>query len=351
MRYKILAGVMLVGAGCGAWPLLSPSSRPAGDPTLKALSPVPTARPNDMSIAGPYFDQFLYFPGSLNDGGIPCDPGENGSCTIHGMLRDGGSEDVEVRSVAPDTCALNSVPPLYAVRANNGLADPCEGEKYSATIEESSERCDAGTLGHMLDDRAMAVPGYWDSNDMYHKDHDGRPVFTLSCSSGVAAKCVHWGYPPLDSYTPDGGASTPLLPYYTTCVLAARAAYIADQPEKAFTCNGIVIDVYDRLGVQTKNSMPNRDLSFESAWTASRLACLHTPRFAKCDQELKAGNVPWDPATCLDPADAGWDSDVGPVLLGILSSQQTPVKCDRGSGCCVIDSKIDHCPHLVGGDP
>jgi hypothetical protein len=99
---------------------------------------------------------------------------------------------------------------------------------------------------------------------------DGRGGFELTCTSGVAGKCVRWGYRPWEE-TPNG---RPLRALHETCVHMARADYGGDG--KPTTRDGTLIDVYDRYGIQ----MPDAEaaLPFEAAWGVDGALCVAHPR-------------------------------------------------------------------------
>lgn len=111
-------------------------------------------------------------------------------------------------------------------------------------------------------------------------DPDGRRLaipyaegsgFNLTCSGGAVGKCMRFGYRPW-ARTPDG--SGPLAPYHAACVNMVRGAY--GGPERAWTRDGMRIDVYDRAGVQTPDNDPGD--AFEAGWTAEGAVCVAHPR-------------------------------------------------------------------------
>ena len=111
-------------------------------------------------------------------------------------------------------------------------------------------------------------------------DPDGRSLaipypeptgFGLTCSAGAVGKCIRFGYRPW-ARSPDGEVS--LAPFHAACVNMVRAAYAG--PQHAFTRNGMRIDLYDRIGIQSPENAP--DQAFEAGWTAAGAVCVAHPR-------------------------------------------------------------------------
>jgi hypothetical protein len=93
--------------------------------------------------------------------------------------------------------------------------------------------------------------------------------FELVCTSGAEGKCVRFGYAPWRK-VPDG---RPMLDWYNACVRMVRADYCGDG--RAFTRNGTLIDIYDRINVQRPET--NTSLKFEAAWASDGAVCVaHT---------------------------------------------------------------------------
>lgn len=123
------------------------------------------------------------------------------------------------------------------------------------------------------DTRLLFFEGDFDDQGHYRSDPDR---YSLSCVSGVQAKCLRWGYEPWRQ-APLGGGS--LEGHFKACLQAARADYCGDG--LSATRDGTLIDIYDRVGVQTPEAEPERwGLSFESAWGPGGAICVHHPRIA-----------------------------------------------------------------------
>jgi hypothetical protein len=96
--------------------------------------------------------------------------------------------------------------------------------------------------------------------------------FAFTCSAGGYGKCIRMGYRPWAT-TPEG---RPLAPYHAACVHLLRAAYGGD--ERAFTRDGTVVDIYDRLGIQAAANDPAH--AFEAGWSPDGAVCVSHPRVA-----------------------------------------------------------------------
>lgn len=122
------------------------------------------------------------------------------------------------------------------------------------------------------DTRAIAYQGYFDQDRRYVAD---RTRFSLSCVSGVEAKCLRWGYLPWRA-APKTGES--LERYFSACINMARADYCGnDQPS---TRNGTAIDIYDDVGVQTSDASVT-DMLFEAGWNEAGAVCVAHTRIAE----------------------------------------------------------------------
>lgn len=108
--------------------------------------------------------------------------------------------------------------------------------------------------------RALAIP---------YTAADGS--LALTCTAGGIGKCMRAGYRPW-AMAPDG--RTPLAPYHAACVNMFRGAY--GGPARAFTRDGMRIDLYDRIGIQTPDNDPAD--AFEAGWDPEGAVCLAHPR-------------------------------------------------------------------------
>lgn len=141
-----------------------------------------------------------------------------------------------------------------------------QGQMRRPGATEFSALCPADTKG---DTRMLIFSGYLDPGLRYVADPSR---FSMSCVSGVEAKCLRWGYLPWRK-APAGEVS--LAPYFESCIRMARADYCGnDQPT---TRDGTAIDVYDRIGIQQRT--PNLpDYAFEAGWAPHGAVCVHHAR-------------------------------------------------------------------------
>jgi hypothetical protein len=114
---------------------------------------------------------------------------------------------------------------------------------------------------------AFPLAGQWNSEGQ-HVTNSG---YTLTCADGAQGKCVRFGYKPWKTL-PDG---TALEPYHQACIHLVRAAYCGDE---STTNTGTLIDIYDRVGIQSPDPDPEAaGLRFEAAWNTHGAVCVaHT---------------------------------------------------------------------------
>jgi hypothetical protein len=118
--------------------------------------------------------------------------------------------------------------------------------------------------------KTLAIPlkGTWDAA---RNHHDGDAI-TFACTNGGLAKCVRFGYKPWKTVR---GVS--LADYHQACVHLTPADYCGDG--RAHTRDGTKIDLWDRLGIQKRDTEPG--MRFEAAWSPSGAVYLGKPRFAE----------------------------------------------------------------------
>jgi hypothetical protein len=95
-------------------------------------------------------------------------------------------------------------------------------------------------------------------------------TFELVCTAGAQGKCVRFGYAPWRQAS-DGRA---MIDWYNACVRMVRGDYCGDG--RPFTRNGTLIDIYDRIGVQTSDQDPS--MRFEAIWRPDGAVCVAHPR-------------------------------------------------------------------------
>lgn len=130
------------------------------------------------------------------------------------------------------------------------------------------------------DTRVVVYPGYFDDARHYIADNER---FSMSCVSGVEAKCLRWGYLPWRK-APNTGES--LKPYYEACIHMARADYCGD--DRPSTRDGTSIDIFDRVGVQQQTTGLT-DMRFEAGWNVDGAVCANHTRIP---QNLTLGQLP-----------------------------------------------------------
>ena len=114
--------------------------------------------------------------------------------------------------------------------------------------------------------RGLFVAGSWDDEGTHHPSSQGELVATFSCTTGVVAKCVEWGYTPYEQ-----GADM-----HQACVRMARADYCGDGV--SYTKTGTLVDVFDFSGVMAPEQDPG-ELRFEAGWGAEGAICVNEPRY------------------------------------------------------------------------
>lgn len=192
---------------------------------------------------------------------------------------------------------------------------------YSKAEKEKSNKNDLKALHK----RAVAVAGYWDrKTGAYVSDPAGKK-FTISCLSGIVAKCAHWGYVPNAEFIKNA-IKIPLTPYHEACVRAARAMYDPTSL-RSYTCRSTVIDIYDNLGI--KESDRTADLQFEGVWikNGDRVEMkLVAQRFQEnCSSEPVPLCSPAD--MCKDPHLEGWGKGIVAVRSDLENNQSSSGEC------------------------
>jgi hypothetical protein len=111
---------------------------------------------------------------------------------------------------------------------------------------------------------AQAIPlsGRWDKTASYINDGS----ITFACTNGALAKCVRWGYKPWKIVNGES-----LRDYHQACTRMVRADYCGDGT--GHTEDSTLIDVYDRLGIQTP--VEDDGLTFEAAWGPEGAMMIH----------------------------------------------------------------------------
>lgn len=148
---------------------------------------------------------------------------------------------------------------------------------YAIALVGGPNICGAGAKG-------LFVEGVWDERGQRHERlprDDGDFDVTFSCTSGVIAKCVGWGYKPWEL-----GADV-----HQTCTRMARADYCGDGVPH--TQDGTLIDLYDSFGLQRPEA---DDLYFEAGWGPEGARCVNKTRYQEIRVTDGADVMPscWD---------------------------------------------------------
>jgi hypothetical protein len=205
-----------------------------------------------------------------------------------------GPRHIKIRTIVPDPKDPEGEVLLYRI----GVLDPTTG-----AVEELCEPDAAGERW------AFPLQGQWDSNGRRISDRG----FTLTCSAGAQGKCLRMGYKPWRTM-PDG---TKLADYHQACVRLIRADYCGD---RGTTKDGMLIDIYDRLGIQHPAADADQNgLRFEAAWNTDGAVCVaHTRVPANITLEHLGEVCPrlqghlGEIACTPEAAEVGW---LGPALL------------------------------------
>ncbi len=127
--------------------------------------------------------------------------------------------------------------------------------------------------------KVIPLQGEWDDTGAYVANDE----ITFACTSGVIAKCALWGYRPWQ--TEQG---TSLRDYHQACTRMARADYCGNGI--SYTQDGTLINLYDRLGIQTPGDTDaesdNDSLIFEAAWGPNGAELIHHTRFPDGWQQI-----------------------------------------------------------------
>lgn len=237
---------------------------------------------------------------------------ESGGVAANGYVSNGNQWNQY--SIALDNESLVAGLELYMPKLDGG--NLCEDQTYNPT-EREREKCensDGGCPFKYFEGRAILIPGYW-NGIVWNPPDAGQ--YTLSCMSGITAKCRYWGYDPADAG---------LQNYYRACVHAGRAEYVPDSG-MAYTHPDTKFDIYDSAGIQLRDTY----WDFESRWDENGIICLSRSRFHACNLQLREAGAPF-PQDCGDPEpklDGGWDAGDKRTLIGVASYDndgECPVK-------------------------
>jgi hypothetical protein len=178
---------------------------------------------------------------------------------------------------------------------------------------------------------AIVSSGHW--KDCAGADgcggRDSDVGFNISCRDvGAVAKCIdRVGYEPWNTVTACNAHGTcqdvSLEPFLEACVRMIRADYCGDGT--SHTQDGTQIDVYDGVGVQTRD--PNETWWPEALWTPHGAACMSGYRIVDPDTGVPYGDVingascthrPFvsesSAVTCAQPGSITWPGMWGGII-------------------------------------
>jgi ADYC domain len=228
--------------------------------TWYAYLPTATVLPTDpVTAAGARFDDVTVRYGSISanrSGAVIADADLVGAMFYGENQRTRTQIALRVDAVQPRPSSITGLPEFqYSIKVKDGTG-----------VE--TPLCD-GAAGNV----AIPAPGSWDSLGAFNT---ASRQFTFLCLTGVAEKCVRWGY---RYWEPQYAA------YHQACTRMARADYCGDG--ESHTVDGTLVDLYDRRGLDGDPAFINQTpaatpaLAFEAAWPAKGSAlCLSKLRWA-----------------------------------------------------------------------
>jgi hypothetical protein len=122
------------------------------------------------------------------------------------------------------------------------------------------------------DGRSAAIPvqGSWSAQGELEPTAE---MITFACTSGAIGKCIRFGYKPWKTHH-----RTSLQPYHAACMHMVRADYCGDG--RPHTVDGTWIDIWDDIGIQTRDQRDGHPEVFEAAWSPGGAAYLNVPRWS-----------------------------------------------------------------------
>lgn len=182
-------------------------------------------------------------------------------------------ERLEGRELAGATITVPFFGQPTRIKLERIIHDPTDPARevllYDMRVLDPATNAGTRLCEHRVDNGYWAFPlrGKWDRNGNRVSDEG----FTLTCAADAQGKCVRFGYKPWKI----GPSAIDPANYHQACVRMVRADYCANE---GTTRNGVLIDFYDRLGIQHRTNTPDdRALPFEAAWNADGALCVaHT---------------------------------------------------------------------------
>jgi hypothetical protein len=200
-------------------------------------------------------------------------------CILGSCGHDGGATaDREAGAVQAGTLidALSDAGDLQHFRIESVAPDPRDRDGdvrlYGLSVLNAGSKTWQPYCLPDPDGRSAAIPvqGSWSAQLDFEP---GNAMITFACTSGAIGKCIRFGYKPWKTHH---GIS--LQPYHAACMHMVRADYCGDG--RPHTVDGTWIDMWDSLGIQTRDERDGRPEVFEAAWSPSGAAYLNVPRWS-----------------------------------------------------------------------
>ena len=181
--------------------------------------------------------------------------------------------------------------------------------------------------------------------------------FTFSCTAGVIAKCIDWGYKPWAAVFESGrrGHFQPGGPLHQACVRMATADYCGDGTSS--TENQTLIDIEDRYGIQVRDGrkiLGHGDSAvfgrMEAAWGADGPLCLATARLGDsvCAGESVCDLDPNDPVGSLETMRDFFAEFGGPSCSAVAAIDRHIADIEAGGhGCSSFSGTWDVAPEAL----
>ena len=190
------------------------------------------------------------------------------SCGADGRVLEG--QDLAGATIS---VAFLDEPQPRRIRLSTITPDPMDSQGevllYDMQLLDPTTGAATPLCEHDVEGKHWAFPlrGQWDRNGGRISDKG----FTLTCAADAQGKCVRFGYKPWKTI----GAGISLADYHQACVRMVRADYCGN---RGTTKNGMLIDLYDRLGIERQSESTGQDgLRFEAAWNTKGAVCVaHT---------------------------------------------------------------------------
>jgi hypothetical protein len=116
----------------------------------------------------------------------------------------------------------------------------------------------------------IPVQGSWGADGVPQPASD---LVTFACTSGAIGKCIRFGYKPWKQHR-----GVALSRYHAACIRMVRADYCGD--DRPHTVDGTQIDIWDSLGIQSRDERTGHPELFEAAWSPGGAAYLNVPRWS-----------------------------------------------------------------------